>query len=223
MSVVVPDAIEPVIGWRGFDVHDGLLVSPQRKMPWRPGGKATAECGNTRWEQKWVQVVPEQRRQLELEAIESGCTAVLGQYVNYLMGDGTINEMPVYMPWGMLDYAPPITVYPEEGKEWVLWVDKRGHPSPDEQCNCGIHIAKKLTMALDYISRDAVFGRVQGWGKVVPASHGYRVEFAYPAELYVLEKSRHHLAVLRENYGVPIFLAEQCGEYSEPKQWSQQW
>jgi hypothetical protein len=183
----VPDAIGTVEGWRAFRFKDGLLYSPQQDMPWPPNAKAQAFCLNNRWTCQWALATMEQRVRMEQEALASGFTAAVGHNVQFLMPTGDIETVPVYMPYGMGNHVlPPIKFYPPPGMEWVLTVKEFGHPAPKERCNCGIHIAKNLDMALQYApSSGRVFGFVKGWGKVIPAHHGWRVEFAYPVELYV--------------------------------------
>ncbi len=251
MSFSVPDAIEPVVGWRCFDVIDGLLVSPQQRMPWPPSERARASCGNARWSQTWEQQTPEQREATEMIAEAQGHTALLGQYVKYLMPDGSVEQRGVFMPWGMQGRVDPIPHYPEEGKDWVLVVSVHGHDAPEQNCSCGIHIARSIDLALQYrgnshfprtsTSTGSVFatstalntgsasasitgttgiyidtrhaitavGLVKGWGRTIPASHGFRVEFAYPEKLFLFNPPHDDLGA----YGVPIRPVTECPEY----------
>lgn len=216
MSMVIPDAIEPVVGWRCFDIVDGLLVSPQQRMPWPPKVAAKASCGNSRWSCEWMQATPEQRVGFEREASEEGYEAATGHYVKFLMPGGAIEEVPVYMPWGMVTTRiPPIKHYPDPGKEWVLVVVQRGHPSPSEGCSCGIHLATELSNALGYRGQtaNAAVGWVKGWGKVIPASRGFRVEFAYPAKLYLFDPPEGRLDL--SHYEVPLASVLECEGFLE--------
>lgn len=212
MSMVIPDAIEPVVGWRCFEINDGLLISPQQRMPWPPARAARATCGNARWHQEWVEATPEELILMEAEARVDGFKAETGQYVRYLMPDGAIEQRGVYMPWGMRGSAPAVPHYPAEGKEWVLRMSVRGHPAPDEGCHCGIHLARNLGTALPYAPGDrsrGAFGLVKGWGKVIPASGGFRVEFAYPDRLYLYAEPHEDLYA----YGVPLAPVLECEEF----------
>lgn len=215
MTFVVPDAIEPVVGWRSFYVEDGLLFSPQQRMPWPPGAHARASCSKAQWFYLWTQATTEERLALEEEAIEEGFTAELGQYVNYLMPDGQILQKAVYMPWGMRDAAPPIHSFPDEGKDWVLVLHKMGHEAPADTCNCGIHLARDLALALQYSNRgkNSVFGLVKGWGKVIPGSAGFRVEFAYPEKLFLSSPPEGSLDL--SAYGVPLLPVTKCDKFLE--------
>jgi hypothetical protein len=210
MSMVIPDAIEPVVGWRCFDIVDGLLVSPQQKMPWPPARKAQASCGRDHWSYEWVQRTPAQRELLEQRATEGGFTAAVGHYVKFLMPNGEVEKVTVYMPWGMKGRVPVVKHYPDKGKEWVLAVETHGHKAPNEGCSCGIHITTDLTNALGYRGQtaNAAIGWVKGWGKVIPASRGFRVEFAYPEKLYLFNRPEGMTDL--SHYGVPLASVLEC-------------
>lgn len=210
--MVIPDSIEPVVGWRCFDVIDGLLVSPQQRMRWQPGEKARATCSRIRPVYAWTQMTPDERKKMRGEAIDQGYVPVDGQYVKYLMPNGDIEKVDVHCPWGMADFTVPITSYPDEGMEWVLVLKSDGHDAPNESCHCGIYLAKDLDHALGYGDHgEGCFGQVRGWGKVIPASMGYRVEFAYPQRLFFYKKPPVEFAA----YEVPMFPVLECPEFVE--------
>jgi hypothetical protein len=81
------------------------------------------------------------------------------------------------------------------------------HEAPDEGCACGIWAFKTLGMLQHSLSRykldeaDYVAGRVYLWGIVVECENGWRAEFAYPAELWLPDKSFKRLGSL---YNVPV-------------------
>jgi len=213
MAFVVPDAIEPVVGWRCFDIVDGLLVSPQQRMPWPPSAHAKAICGNERWHYEWMEATWEQIAALEEKARADGFEAATGHYVKFLMPDGDVQEVPVYMPWGFRGSVPPVTHYPEEGTAWTLTVVTHSHPAPSEGCSCGIHIAREIDLALQYQGhgKNLAIGVVKGWGKVIPAHRGFRVEFAYPDRLYLFKPPEGDLDL--SPYGVPLASVLECDEY----------
>lgn len=208
--MVIPDSIEPVVGWRCFDLVGDRLVSPQQRMAWEPAVKAVADCRKSRWEHNWVQVTTEGRKEMEENAVKNGFTAAEGHYVKFLMPNGEIEVVPVFMPWGMQDFLQPITAYPDPGMDWVLIVHKSGHEPPNEKCHCGIHMAQDLETALAYGSHGTgCFGKVAGWGKSIVGTTGYRVEFAYPQELYFYTKPPSWMAA----YEVPMFPVLECEEF----------
>ena len=213
VSFVVPDSIEPVLGWRCFDIHDGVLYSPQQRMPWPPAAKATAGCTRDQWYYEWVQRTPRQRERMERKALDEGFTPAEGHYIRFQMASGDIEEVPVYMPWGMSGSVPPIRFYPAEGKEWVLSVKVVGHPAPDKGCHCGIHIARDFGHALEYRgqARNAAIGLVKGWGEVIPGSRAFRVQYAYPTKLYLFKRPEGDLDL--SAYQIELAPIIECEEY----------
>lgn len=81
----------------------------------------------------------------------------------------------------------------------------KGHPSPSKDCTCGywsFHSIELLTEALQpYIGSAIVLGTVDLWGRVIECENGYRSEYAYPKELWLLGEG---LEFLSYTYGVPI-------------------
>lgn len=71
------------------------------------------------------------------------------------------------------------------------WTD---HAAPAEGCDCGIHGSQDLTSLRDHglclaPGTPLVMGKVALWGKVVPERRSWRAEYAYPAELLVVQES----------------------------------
>lgn len=115
-QIVVPDSIEPLIGWRAWRVDRfGSLLSRTCEVAWPGGSKLVASCN------------------------ASG-----------------------------------------------------GHDTPQVNCSCGIYSVKTLEGAIRYVSdgnwgsSDVAIGKIKVWGRVVQATKGYRSEFAYPIEVYLL-------------------------------------
>jgi hypothetical protein len=209
---VIPDSIEPVEGWKAFLVvppnsngaHEALLISPSRGTIWQPGEAVVADGCVTHTPPEWVPVRgngppsspqrdygPEQhsvkvstpRSARSHRAHEplgaSGGFAVQG----YLSGFG---EPPL-----------PQTVLPP-GYSWRLVRHQRVHEPPQDRCGCGVHITKSFLCATGYASEPRVFARVKGWGKVAVHDDGWRVEKAYPSEIYT------DAIVDLSAYGVPV-------------------
>lgn len=80
-----------------------------------------------------------------------------------------------------------------------------GHEAPARRCNCGYWSFRSLDLlkkALGpYASSIQVLGTVEIWGKVVECENGYRSEYAYPKELWLLGDDMEHLSWA---YGVPV-------------------
>jgi hypothetical protein len=73
---------------------------------------------------------------------------------------------------------------------------------PDSACKCGIYAVEsletlmeafqtssKLLFRLGMERHAAVVGKVKLWGKVVPGQWGWRAQYAYPSELFVVDTS----------------------------------
>jgi len=81
----------------------------------------------------------------------------------------------------------------------------KGHDAPYLDCHCGYWSFKTLdllTQALEnYASSVDVIGQVEIWGRVIECKNGWRSEFAYPKELWLLADG---LDELSWKYGVPV-------------------
>ena len=89
------------------------------------------------------------------------------------------------------------------------------HVSPGEGCTCGVYASTDLERLRGQILfglRRMVVGEVSLWGKVIPAHHGYRAQFAYPKRLLVLERTAAAdpaVVVALADYGVPVEVVAQ--------------
>jgi hypothetical protein len=82
----------------------------------------------------------------------------------------------------------------------------RGCPRcPNVLCNCGYWSFKNSELMkkalLPYRDQVFVVGSVDIWGKIIECENGYRSEFAYPKELWLLKPGLEHLSW---TYGVKI-------------------
>lgn len=79
------------------------------------------------------------------------------------------------------------------------------HRAPQKACKCGYWSFKSMdliTAALaDYVDSVDVVGTVEIWGRVIECENGYRAEYAYPKELWLLKPE---LESLSWTYGVPV-------------------
>lgn len=108
------------------------------------------------------------------------------------------------------------------------WLRRRrarlGHAAPATNCSCGVWAVRTPThaaSALDIYGRSwkplhRVLGRVSLWGTIVEHDHGWRAQFAYPAELFIPRRRLHGPDVLDVGalvdalsaYDVPIHVVE---------------
>jgi hypothetical protein len=92
-------------------------------------------------------------------------------------------------------------------------------PHPRAHHTCGIHAFARREQALEYLDRSTakapllfvrrpqralgvVVGRVSGWGRAVSHTRGWRSQFAYPYDLFVLRGGRALARALADRYAV---------------------
>jgi hypothetical protein len=91
----------------------------------------------------------------------------------------------------------------------------RKHAVPDPACRCGIYAAAspEHLNEMGYPDHDisaarvVIAGEVALWGGLIPGEQGWRSQYAYPHRLYVPYEYWRLAKPLREDYGVPIRLA----------------
>lgn len=80
-----------------------------------------------------------------------------------------------------------------------------GHESPHFICSCGYWSFKSSDLmkkaVCEYRDSIAVVGSVELWGRVIECENGYRSEYAYPKELWLLKPGLEYLSW---TYGVPV-------------------
>lgn len=160
-----PDFIAAEQGWRTWKLTGGgLLNSVSYATTWEPGTPIAAQCKTS--QKKWAwDAVP------MAEAIESKALMAQDWTEEYDADAGRTAPRP---PRVVLPFTHSY-VYRETP-----------HHSPDESCTCGIYAAHSPDQCAGY--GKYVLGRVNLWGRVIPGDKGYRAEFAYPSELFVLSE-----------------------------------
>jgi hypothetical protein len=97
-------------------------------------------------------------------------------------------------------------------------VDSHEAPSLGPGRECGIYAVREeeLTRRWSWFTRvpaaatvGKAFGRVNLWGRVIRFAHGYKAEFAYPADLRLLDLDAGYRTgevseELAETYGIPV-------------------
>lgn len=185
---VVPDSIEPIEGWKTWNIVNGMLCSPQSHMLWGPKKPAQAKCPGIP-PSTWAWVPRKGRKDPEPVTPVAHTPATAMAALTYVMVSPSLPMEPqVVLPHGY--YWSWEEVPLEHGS------------TPAEGCSCGIYIAEHIAPATGYGS---VLGKVKGWGTTIEHAQGWRCEYAYPSELYAAdEKEAETLAV----YGVPVLLAK---------------
>jgi hypothetical protein len=91
-------------------------------------------------------------------------------------------------------------------------------PRPAAHHSCGIHAFEAREHALDYLrgmretpllfvrrperALGIVVGRVSGWGRAVAHARGWRAQFAYPYDLYLIRGDRALARTVAARYAV---------------------
>ena len=140
---------------------------------------------------------------------------IIPEHIGYITG---IRAWHVMYPGFLVD-ANRKTVYEPFVRQQAVCLTN-AHDAPRVDCACGFYLLKpNILLTRDvpwsnfhgYIRQTPVWGLCAGWGKVIELEFGWRVEFAYPKQLFVqtmdnLSPSAHlDIAFqLGECYGVPI-------------------
>ena len=79
------------------------------------------------------------------------------------------------------------------------------HLAPAWSCQCGVWAFKDLDLLIAAIGSSyksiKVIGSVSLWGRVIETENGYRAQYAYPSELWLLDGALEELGLI---YDVPI-------------------
>lgn len=95
----------------------------------------------------------------------------------------------------------------------------RGHEAPYSDCRCGYSAYYALPEDPDLPAREAVWGAVVAWGRVVECERGFRAQYARPVALLDCEnprdrKQRERWARAADNYGVPLLERDEILAYA---------
>jgi hypothetical protein len=224
-QVVIPDGIEPVVGWKTFNLvkstlgqpqpaKKSLLVSPSLGMIWPPEQRSEARCNESTWRYVWsFDIDPAEEIILSDRSDQTGATGPQGIGPTGATGvtvARAVSMTAVMGSLGSLGYhyqmqvpEKPRTVLPG-GKRWQLTTEQVPHEIPNESCNCGIHIANDPLAAISY---GEILVKVAGWGRVIEGQYGWRCQYAYPLEIYVDSTKQ---AGTIADYGAPVIVREEA-------------
>ena len=94
----------------------------------------------------------------------------------------------------------------------------RGHAAPYRDCRCGYAAYYTLPEEPELPARQAVWGVVVAWGKVVECERGFRAQYARPVALLDLEnpfdpKGRSR-ALAADRYEIPLLERDELVAYA---------
>lgn len=184
---VVPDKINPEVGWRSWDVTNGVLHSVNQRTAWPIKKALEAYCDHgpelVYEPRRYGRIVP-MGMASEGVADAKGHTVVFQRVFGFETGG-----------LGPLHDEPPAVQLP---KGWGYELVEVPQEVPGNDCSCGIYAleSKEALLRSPYVSGGQMaVGAVSLWGKVIKGERGYRAQFAYPLFLYTDEPLL--------DYGVP--------------------
>jgi len=81
-------------------------------------------------------------------------------------------------------------------------------PAPASNCTCGIYSMKTLEdFDRSYYCKCKCWVELYIWGKIQEASEGYRAQYAYPKQIFLIAELAHMAPILQGAYGVPVTIA----------------
>jgi hypothetical protein len=185
--IVVPDSIEPYIGFKYLSWHEGKLWSQWGDKPWPINKPFEAECHGPR-EYKWETTTgtPQPRQEIAPPDI----------------------ALPAGLSWSW-EPQPPHPAVDEECHCGIYAVD-----TPDLCADYGR--PQVLSSVYDVVSgvsaSERVLVELAMWGKVIPGTTGMRGQFAYPQKIHGSSEAAREAA---KAYGVQ--LVEREPEGHKPK------
>lgn len=218
-DIVIPDAVEPILGWKAVGLMQAspttlVLMSLHDHAAWPMKKPFMAECriqrhGYWRWTQSFGDLPRTTQedvdRMLEEEKNRVAAPQSLG-VTAVTLASSAVSSF-AFTPAATFSYPPMPKTILVRGY-WALHYYIPPHNTPGEDCSCGIYIADNFDLAAGYASQQpCVFMRVAGWGKVVPGTQGWRVEHAYPQEMFLIGGKDAEAEQLGKAYGVPCFAA----------------
>lgn len=191
MIDIIPDGIDPVVGYRSWGFDGNRLISSFNNQPWEPGEAFKALCGNAHWAWEAVEGGGE-----SLEEIAKNMQPVAG----YTIASSATSFSTVLNPFRIQQpnyptFMPNVTL--PDG--WGYVGRLVGHDAPREGCHCGVYAAVDMARR----PPNTVWGELYMWGKVIKGTFAHRSEFAYPKALVTTSPD---VAEKLGKYGVPIEL-----------------
>lgn len=205
--MIVPDTIEPVLGWKALLVDDkGLLYSPRQPFRWPPKDRAEALCmkASYRWQprqgkppeerdpRRFIVVAPHNRVTLQTTNVPFVSTSWSAPFPQITSDEEEEQETP-----------PQIEL--PDGMHWS-WEPYQHEAASDNGCSCGIYMVDTPSQCGFYINEGTLLANVYGWGHVIQGQQGNRVQYAYPKELVASEYLRAKAELAAEQYGVPVMI-----------------
>lgn len=213
---VVPDMIEPVVGWRVW--RDGSIwgqrgIYSMNHTPWTPKEKKTATCeyAGPQKEFVWGWEVVSFLNPDDRHWVRDATERELKHVAAVRESDNFDEESDI--PQTPSTLLPPLGWHYQWGQRIQLH-PPRHEDIPGDRCSCGIYAYKAYEEAKRACGGSGVLGEVYLWGKIIEGTDGYRAQYAYPKWFHAApEKSREWL--LDYGVGTPWTPAQPASEQVE--------
>jgi hypothetical protein len=94
----------------------------------------------------------------------------------------------------------------------------KGHEAPHRDCRCGYAAYYALPDEPDLPTRQAVWGAVVAWGRIIECERGFRAQFARPVALLDCDNPHdpagRRSALAAESYAVPLLPRDELITYA---------
>ena len=108
--------------------------------------------------------------------------------------------------------------WPTDGDRAAKCFAVRGHEAPHRACRCGYAAYYSLPDEPDMPARQAVWGTVVCWGKIVECERGFRAQYARPVALLDLENpfdpKGNSRRLAAEQYAIPLLPRDELVAYA---------
>ena len=182
---VIPDGIEPAIGFKYLDLlDDGRLRSPSYGSGdfWPEWAPYEARCES--FAEEW---------QMEMLAIKDAPAHDFELASDRALGMGSAS-----VTWT----APSVEAPP--GMAW--FATPKYHQAPQVYCRCGIYAVGKAEDASSYHKQGRVLCEVALWGNVIPGTEGCRAQYAYVKKIYPHPYQLDAAARAASRYGLDVIV-----------------
>ena len=198
--MLVPDSIEPVIGWKGLSFRSGKLISPSHSFIWEPGVPGEAFCASAGKTIRVWEATPALADKYAPRSTYPVAEMQYGLSTDNWVYMVTTQSAPYSVTHSAVTYdmaEPPKVQFPYE-VEWVMQKELNHGVAPAERCSCGLYMAAEPTF-----SYGPIIVELAGWGTVIPGTQGYKAQYAYPQRIFLSDSDRDKMKDLQV-YGVEI-------------------
>jgi hypothetical protein len=194
--MIIPDSIQPYIGYKALLIENGVLKSPSYETVWPVGQRLEASCpigGNVEWVKR------------------EGCPSTLAAeaWKPAHRGSPHHHGRPAQLWTSSTTYVIPNIAAPFEHPEehlpegWYWSLEVVAHAAGEPECTCGIYVVQDIQRTFGYMRPNGVVCQIALWGQTTVANRGARGQYAYPQKIYLPEHLIGVGSEIAEKYEIP--------------------